>query len=82
MEVLNFVLGQTEGRVRADLLTLQGDNTQYITEIFFNAGQTKGRPRADLTMKKCNKIYTINVYGECEIYLSGICFSFFFAIFL
>ena len=27
-EVLNFVLGQTEGRVRADLLTLQGDNTQ------------------------------------------------------
>ena len=28
MEVLNFVLGQTEGRVRADLLTLQGDNTQ------------------------------------------------------
>ena len=26
MEVLNFVLGQTEGRVRADLLTLQGDN--------------------------------------------------------
>lgn len=28
MEVLNFVLGQTEGRVRADLPTLQGDNTQ------------------------------------------------------
>ena len=27
-EVLNFVLGQTEGRVRADLPTLQGDNTQ------------------------------------------------------
>ena len=28
MEVLNFVLGQTEGRPRADLPTLQGDNTQ------------------------------------------------------
>lgn len=28
MEVLNFVLGQTNGKVRADLLTLQGDNTQ------------------------------------------------------
>ena len=28
MEVLNFVLWQTKGRVRADLLTLQGDNTQ------------------------------------------------------
>ncbi len=47
-----------------------------------NAGQTNGRPRAYLIMKKCNKIYTINVCDECEIYLSGICFSFFFAIFL
>ncbi|MFA6718950.1 MAG: phage integrase SAM-like domain-containing protein [Prevotella sp.] len=28
MEVLNFVLGQTEGRVMADLPMLQGDNTQ------------------------------------------------------
>ena len=27
-EVLNFVLGQTKGKVRADLPTLQGDNTQ------------------------------------------------------
>ena len=28
MEALNFVLGQTKGRPRADLPTLQGDNTQ------------------------------------------------------